>query len=389
MVKRSNGDGSITKQKRKNGYYYLGTITVGYDDEGTQIRRTFGSYRRAEVVEKMNEAKYEINKGLYLDPDEVSFEEFYYQWIFNYKKHEVSPHTFDKYLTNYNLRIKNSSIGRMKIQDIRSNHLQKFFIGRLETGDSISVLKRLLIHIKSCFNYAIEENIIIRDPTISVRLPVTVDTKENKIKVFSAIEQEKIISSLTNTVVDRMILFSFGTGLRLSEALGLKWSDIEGSNLYVTRQYKYEPIIDSDGNRTWTHNYKPLKTKSSIRTIPLPVNIQNMLKQHYKDQLLEKMYMGTKYNENEVIFADEYGNPIEQKRPTRRLNKLCKDLDIPKRGYHALRHSYATRLFELGVDVKTVQSLLGHSDLSTTNNIYVHVMDEVKLKAVEKLNNII
>lgn len=91
---------------------------------------------------------------------------------------------------------------------------------------------------------------------------------------------------------------------------------------------------------------------------------------------------------NQLIFCDKDGKPIERKRPTRRLNKLCRDLNIIERSFHSVRHTYATRMFELDIPVKTVQVLLGHSEIATTMDIYTHVMTDKKVEAIEKLNNL-
>ena len=91
---------------------------------------------------------------------------------------------------------------------------------------------------------------------------------------------------------------------------------------------------------------------------------------------------------SDLIFANYLGKPIERKRPTRRINKICRDLGILERSYHAVRHTYATRLFDLVFPVKTVQVLLEHSEVATTLDIYTHVMEDKKIEAIEKLNSL-
>ena len=95
-------------------------------------------------------------------------------------------------------------------------------------------------------------------------------------------------------------------------------------------------------------------------------------------------YELTPYN---LIFTIN-GKPIDRKRPQRRMISLCKILKIEYRSFHSIRHSYATRLFELDIPIKTVQSLMGHSDMSTTMDIYTHVMKDKKLEILDKLDNL-
>lgn len=88
------------------------------------------------------------------------------------------------------------------------------------------------------------------------------------------------------------------------------------------------------------------------------------------------------------MFCDENGDPIERKKPDRRVQKLCRELNIPIKKFHSIRHTYATRLFESDVPIKTVQALMGHADIQTTMNIYTHVMKEKKLEVIDVLEKL-
>ncbi|GFZ34300.1 hypothetical protein CSC2_48260 [Clostridium zeae] len=90
-----------------------------------------------------------------------------------------------------------------------------------------------------------------------------------------------------------------------------------------------------------------------------------------------------------MVFATELGNPIDGRSLSRSFHRILKAANIPDKKFHSLRHTYATRLFEKGVSLKTVQKLLGHSKLEITANIYTHVHLEEKIRAVELLNNVL
>lgn len=97
---------------------------------------------------------------------------------------------------------------------------------------------------------------------------------------------------------------------------------------------------------------------------------------------------GITFKGSSTIFVDDLCQPIEEKRANRRLGAICKKIGIEPRPLHSIRHSYATRLFEAGIDVKTVQKLMGHSDYKTTMDIYTHVMPEKKIEAVSIFDKI-
>ena len=198
--------------------------------------------------------------------------------------------------------------------------------------------------------------------------------KKESVNVFSKEEQELVIKNLDiRNIVDALIYLTFYTGLRLGEVLGLQWSDINGNMISITRQYRRNVEVEKVNDRKLTYKFKELKTKNSAREIPLPDKVLKMLENLPKD--------------HDLIFSDN-GKPIEPKRPQRRITALCKKLNIPHRSFHSIRHSYATRSFELEIPIKTVQVLLGHSDIATTMDIYTHVMKEKKLEVLDKLNNL-
>lgn len=98
--------------------------------------------------------------------------------------------------------------------------------------------------------------------------------------------------------------------------------------------------------------------------------------------------MQEEYDNKNYVFCNKLGKPIEDKRPGRNLKTILTAIGVEPIKFHALRHTYATRLFEAGIPPKTVQHLMGHSDIETTMNIYTHVMKEQKLEAIDKINSI-
>lgn len=190
--------------------------------------------------------------------------------------------------------------------------------------------------------------------------------------------------------LEMLFLTALGTGLRLGEILGLKWSDIDfnAGTLTVNRTLQRVTEIDKNGNKESKIIEQMPKTTNSIRTIPIPKNILTKLKDHKVQQSKNKLQLGELHANNDYVFCDNLGYPIDDKRPNRNLKSLLTKLNIEPLKFHGLRHTYATRLFEAGVPPKTVQVLMGHYDISITMDIYTHVMEDTKLEAVERLNEI-
>lgn len=146
--------------------------------------------------------------------------------------------------------------------------------------------------------------------------------------------------------------------------------------------------VKSDGTRSWSVVEHTPKTLFSIRTIPIPTSVTNELKLHKERQDKEKEKNVEIYEDNDLVFATETGNYIDTRNLTRSYERALAKANIPYRNFHSLRHTYATRLFEKDVPVKTVQALMGHKDITTTMNIYTHVIPEKKAAEVQCLNDI-
>jgi len=130
------------------------------------------------------------------------------------------------------------------------------------------------------------------------------------------------------------------------------------------------------------------KTKRSNRKLPIPAFLVKHLQQHKLSQKENKNKMGSNYQDHNLVFCTEFGTYLDSSNVLKRLRKILKENNLPKIKFHDLRHTYATRLFELGENPKTVQELLGHSNISITLDTYTHVLDEMKEKAVSKLNEL-
>ncbi|WP_195940154.1 site-specific integrase [Romboutsia sp. 1001713B170131_170501_G6] len=144
-------------------------------------------------------------------------------------------------------------------------------------------------------------------------------------------EQRKFIKAIQGHKLEMLFLIALSTGLRLGELLSLKWIDInfEDGNLTVNRTIQRVTQISKDGTRISKLIEQDPKTKNSNRTVPIPKDILTKLKLHKKEQSKHKLYVGEIYNNKNYIFADELGNPIDDKRPGRNLkNKLLDHIII-------------------------------------------------------------
>lgn len=219
---------------------------------------------------------------------------------------------------------------------------------------------------------------------------IPVEKKENKLEILTLEQQKSFIKSIDGHKLEVLFLIALGTGLRLGELLGLKWSDIDFKNfsLTVKRTLQRTYFIDKTGNRELKVLAQDPKTSNSYRTVPIPKDVLNKLKEHKVNQNTDILKAGELYRNDNYVFCNELGVTIDDKRPLRNLKSILNSLNIEPIKFHGLRKTYATRLFENDVPPKTVQVLMGHYDISITLNIYTQVMEDKKVEAVEKLDKI-
>ena len=386
--RRSNGEGSIVKNMR-NGIQigWRASITIGTDDKGKLIRKQFTGKTQQDVKYKLQEYKKQMLMGV-LNEDKLTVSDWFYSWLFDYRKQDLKPKSFQRYHGIYKNYIENTDFGNIKLNDLRTTHLQRHYKKLLDNGVTPTTIRQINTNLKTCLNEAERQGYIQKNWCKLVTLPKKEDNKE--VKVLTKQEQEKFLEAIKGHELELLYIVALGTGLRIGEILGLKWSDIDFKNneLHVNRSLQKAAIYEDDKIVRYEVQETTPKTKNSLRTIPVPQNIIKKLIAHKKEQNELILLLQEEYDKKNYVFCNKLGKPIEDKRPGRNLKTILTSISIEPIKFHALRHTYATRLFEAGIPPKTVQHLMGHSDIETTMNIYTHVMKEQKLEAIEKINNI-
>jgi integrase len=391
-TKKANGEGSIQKYY-KNGVFvgWRATITLGRDDDGNLIRKQFYGKTKMETLKKADEYKNKYDTGLLPSDAKITLQQWFKIWLYEYRINDLRPSTLERYDGIYRNYIKNSNIGMMKLKDLRTANIQAYYNTLVKdhdkTPDTIKTINKIL---KAALSQAIKENYITMNYCNNVILPKV--GPKDEIEIFTIEEQYQFISSLDNHRNRALFILVLGTGLRIGEVVALKWSDIDfqASELNVQRTFKRVAKlnnIDKEENRTEIIEQLP-KTKYSERTIPIPSSIIKELKAHKKRQNEEKIKAGEVYINNDLVFPNELGEPTDTRNLSRSYERALNRAGIAHKKFHALRHTYATRLFENDVPLKTVQILMGHSNIKITADIYTHVMPEEKIKAVEKINKL-
>lgn len=388
---KANGEGTIYTTTKNGKLYYKATLTIGVDDKGKLIRKSFCSYKKQEVVNRMAEYKTQLNNGLVSSDDKITLEQWFHTWLFEFRINELKDTSFERYEGIFRNYIKGSILGKKKLSDIRTAHIQSYYNTLAEQGKSTNTIKTLNKTLKTCLNDALKQGYIVRNYCSLVTMPKSdIKEKEHDITFFTAEEQQRFIATLDKNRNRMLFILALGSGLRLGELMALKWDNVDMVNntLSVTHAISRISKVGKDGSRTWSVLEHDPKTKSSIRTIPLPINIVKELKKHKAEQDKEILKNGELYQKNNLVFCTELGGYLDTRNLTRSYARALTKAGIEHKKFHSMRHTYATRLFENDVPIKTVQSLMGHNDITTTMNIYTHVTPEKMTDEVQKLNSI-
>lgn len=170
----------------------------------------------------------------------------------------------------------------------------------------------------------------------------------------------------------------------------MQWNniDFETGTIRITQSLRRIKTFDESSSTKTSIVFQEPKTESGKRYIPIPPSILLNLKEHKKKQNEEKLILGESYSNNNLVFCTEFGKPLEPRNFTRLFYSITKKSNLEGVNFHALRHTYATRLLEPNEHPKVVQELLGHTSITMTLDIYSHVMPDVKRSTAQKLDHL-
>lgn len=364
--------------RKKGDRWYFSVELPSENGKRKRIERAGGRTKK-EAQEKMKIFEAEILKNGYKKECKMTFDELFNIWFSEYVLNNCKDNTINSYARCYKIHIK-PSLGNYKVSDIKARVLSDFFNKLKEDGKYHSSVNIIRVIISSCLNYAIFPlEVIESNPYKFIKLPKFEKAKDKKdiieMKDFETIL--KIGSSKHN--FNNVCILLFHTGLRIGEALGLQWEDIDFDNKIIHVRHT---LISANAKE---YRLSTPKTKTSIRDIYFNDTVEKVFKNAKKSQNENRLKFGALYNNNNLVFTHKDGSFLDHYYFTNMVAKIKKETDIDF-SMHSFRHTHATMLLQAGANMKDVQTRLGHSDISTTMNIYVQDTEESKKKALDKFN---
>ena len=372
--------------------YLRTTLTLGYDSQGTQIQKQFYGRTKGEAEEKKQNYVFMLENGINPDLGIITLDKTVYEWLWNIERYSGNKSsTFERYESIYINHIKDSMIGRIQVSEINKLLIQKYYNELMDSGKSTIFINKLHKLLNKFFKFAQSEGFIVRNPLYGLKLPKKdeddLNYNEREIDTFTDDEIKAILNAIEPDNKTRyIVLFAVLTGARMGEILPLEKIDLVGDVVKINKSLRSVRVYTDENTYTYQLKVTRPKSESSIREIPIPEKLKTELKN--LDILVkeERLRLGPAYKPNNLLFPSITGTYTDDKNLRTSWKRALKRANIPYKKFHALRHTYATRMIENGVELLTVSRLLGHSTIKTTE-VYAHTSEESKIKAVQTLNS--
>lgn len=377
--------GSLTNHRNK-----WRIVITYYDENDVRRQKTFstglssnGNKRKAEQILKEKIAEFEKTLPyMREDTNKLTLSAWVEETLEKVSK-EVRDTTMVTYVSNYNAYIKDY-FGNMLLRDITPKIMDKYY-KILSQRLSTCTMKTTTSILNRAFKEAVVLEMIPSNPLASIiKSKGTTDHKQTK-KIYTADEAKEMLCKLKGEILYPIIYTTLTYGLRRGEVLGLSWDDIDFEN----RTIQIRKTIVNVNRETLVKEY--CKTQSSVRVCTMTDEIYELLKEQKENQEKYKLLYKDKYiyNDYDFVFCCRNGKMRSPRGLTASYKYVLAKHSIEESRLHDLRHTTATLMFENGADASTVQHALGHSQIGTTMNIYVHNTDTKNSKAANIMGQLL
>ena len=294
------------------------------------------------------------------------------EWLRLYIKPYVKERTYKKYVGQANLHII-PLLGDYETEQLTATVLQSWSVTLIESGLSPNTVTGIISRLKDSLKKAVLYGVASKEFSSNIIRP---KIREKQVDCFSVAEQKKIERYVFSRQKPKLygFILCLYTGLRIGELLALTWKDIDLKSGKISVN---KSCHDSWVNGEYVKITDTPKTQNSEREIPLP------------KQLLPALRRIKKTTDGEYVIGGKSKYGVQVRSYQKTFEKLLKKLNIPHKGVHALRHTFATRALESGMDIKTLSEILGHKNPSVTLKRYAHSMYEHKAEMMNKLGKIL
>ena len=384
--------GHIRKRETKGGSpSYQIIVELPIDSATGKRNRKYktvkGTKKQAEKV--MREMMDDLENHTYVKDNKISVAEYLKIWFDLYLT-DLSPTTLKGYEYQIENYIINQDIGKIRLQDLTTSDVQRWINSLYDESPlsnkplSAKTVKNIYHNLCAAIDKAVVLEYVKKNVCKAVSLP---KVQKYTAEVYDEEEVQALLNAIKGTDMELPLMIDINLGLRRGELLGLKWKHIDfEKGLISIEDNMVEVKKEVSADRVLT---KSPKSASGQRVIPISSTLIEYLKKAHSEYLLKKFKMGKDFFDGDYVVCQENGKPYKPNSFTDKFNNFLKKNNLKHIRLHDLRHTNATLMLTQGISPKVAQMRLGHSDYSTTMNIYSHVLKSVETEAAEKIENVI
>jgi integrase len=372
---RFNGEGTISGP-RKDGRY-VGAF-YALTTAGTRKRVYVYGRTREEAHERLVQEQSKAARGIPVPAQSWKLGPYLDYWLEHVIKPTRRPATFALYEMTVRLHLA-PELGRYQLKRLSVPTVQAFFNGKLRAGLSVRNVQIMRQVLSAALSRAVREELVSRNVARLVELP---SWEPTTVVPWSSTEALAFLIAAADDSLYPAFALLLLYGMRRGEALGLRWQDIDLGNQIIHVRQQIQRIHGQ-------LHIGPVKTRAGSRDLPLLGLARTALATRQDRQQADRANLGSDWTDTGLVFTTRTGRPVEPRNLVRSFIRICDDNSIRKIRLHAIRHTTASLLKDLGVPARDAQIILGHSHISTTQQIYTHVDEAARLDALTRLNKLL
>jgi integrase len=370
--------GSIIKRGKSS---YTIVLNLGTDPHTGKRKQQWVSVKgtKKEAEKKLAELLHQLDTGTFMRPSKTTLAEYLEKWLADYAKPNLSPRGFERYAGIIRKHLI-PDMGSITLTQLRPEHLQKHYTARLNSGLSARTVRYHHAVIHKALQTAVKWGLVSRNVADGVDMP---RIRRTEMQTWDEDDVNRFLEAAKDNPYYALFYTALYTGMRRSELLGLKWSDVDFilSQVYINRSLHHL----KDGSYVFTQP----KSAKSRRTIALPPSAILVLKKHRETQKLERTLLGVPLTDDELVFSQFDGRPLRPNTVTRAWAMLAARAGVKVIRLHDARHTHASLMLKQGIHPKIVQERLGHASIQITLDTYSHVAPGLQQAAAEGFDRLL